>query len=134
MSWSPVNMQFWLSAHSFREEPGLVSPEVMPRWRPRGKTCLKWLWYCCWPYPSLYDHSVAYSDGVFQQSNTQSQSSNHLKLVSWTMIMSSLHTNDIHSSSLEKSKVWWLCIYIYIYIYFFSFAQFKHTSFQQEMQ
>ncbi len=36
--------------------------------------------YCCWPCPSLYDHSVPSSDAT----SSMSQSSNHLRLVSWT--------------------------------------------------
>ncbi len=40
--------------------------------------------YCCWPCPSLYDYSVPSSDGYFQQDNALSQSSNNLRLDSWT--------------------------------------------------
>ncbi len=40
--------------------------------------------YYCWPCPSLYDYSVPSSDGYFQQDNAPSQSSNHLRLDSWT--------------------------------------------------
>jgi len=28
--------------------------------------------YCCWPCPSLYDHSVSSSDGYFQQDDVPS--------------------------------------------------------------
>ncbi len=40
--------------------------------------------YCCWPCPSLYDYSVPIFWCYFQQNNAPSQSSNHLRLVSWT--------------------------------------------------
>lgn len=36
--------------------------------------------YYCWPHPSIYDHSVP----TFWLKHTISQSSNELKLVSWT--------------------------------------------------
>ncbi len=40
--------------------------------------------YCFWPCPSLYDTVYPSSDDYFQQDNAPSQSSNHLRLVSWT--------------------------------------------------
>ncbi len=41
--------------------------------------------YCCWPCPSLYDYSVPIFWCYFQQDNAPChQSSNHLRLVSWT--------------------------------------------------
>ncbi len=40
--------------------------------------------YSFWPCPSLYDYSVPIFWCYFQQDNAPSQSSNHLRLVSWT--------------------------------------------------
>ncbi len=40
--------------------------------------------YCCWPCSSFYDYSVPIFWCYFQQDNALSQSSNHLRLVSWT--------------------------------------------------
>ncbi len=40
--------------------------------------------YCCWSCPSLYDYSVPSSDVLPAGYCSMSQSSNHLRLVSWT--------------------------------------------------
>ncbi len=62
--------------------------------------CLNLPKYCCWPCPSLYDHSVHILWWLLPGDNTPlSQSSNHHKLVSWTWNQVNLTVSSLDSDS-----------------------------------
>ncbi len=81
--------------------------------------------YCCWPCPSLYDYSVLFFWCTSSRIMHMSQSSNHLRLVSWTwqwVHFTQMASTVTRSQSIEQlwdvveREIRIMDIYIYIYI------------------